>query len=94
MLSFLPAATTSLLNVPLCTDDESNYGPAKRFICGSADLPAAGGDPKSPCLFTSIGESFQSSPASLGRAVDVEQPASLCPEATDPAKDSCMHAGP
>ncbi|HVW26078.1 MAG TPA: hypothetical protein VHC69_11965 [Polyangiaceae bacterium] len=89
LLAFAPLATVSAVNVALCKNDALNYAFVKKILCESADLPAIDGDPNSACAYTSLGMGFQTSPASLGRVVDVAQPVDPCPPDADPAMDTC-----
>jgi hypothetical protein len=89
LLAFAPLATILQAGVALCKDDALNYDKVKRFMCQSADLPAVDGDPKSDCMYTSLGIHFQTSPASLGPLVDVSPLPDPCPPGLDPAQDTC-----
>lgn len=92
LLGVIPEIVQTLFgsSVHLCTDDQANYSQVKRYICGSADVPATrGARPDSACVGSSVGASLVTAPATLGAIVEPVPRPELCPPATAPKNDTC-----
>ena len=89
LLGVVPHIGYLLFGISFCTDNKANYPKVKRFLCESADLPAALGDPSSACTVTSQGAHIETSAANLGPIVAPPPIPTPCPPETDPRNDSC-----